>query len=144
MCSNPLFSEPIFGLTPQGGLNRTGLVVNRVHAKGVIAQRASKKASWKVLEIAFKKVLRRVLTRSVIEYSQMCVGLAQSAAWRDLPLHPPAPFDPSPTPAWTAFPEAAQKEIVGLRTQTRNAALFERKGPERKPWPRGKPLKRKK
>ena len=27
--------------------------------------------------------------------------------------------------------------LVGFRTQTHNAALFERKGPERKPWPRG-------
>ena len=27
--------------------------------------------------------------------------------------------------------------LVGLRTQTQNAAFFERKGPERKPWPRG-------
>ena len=30
------------------------------------------------------------------------------------------------------------------RTQTQNAAFFERKGPERKPWPRGKSLNRKK
>ena len=29
------------------------------------------------------------------------------------------------------------------RTQTQNAAFFERKGPERKPWPGGMPLKRK-
>ena len=27
---------------------------------------------------------------------------------------------------------------MGLRTQTQNAAFFERKGPERKPWPRAK------
>ena len=33
---------------------------------------------------------------------------------------------------------------MGLRTQTQNAAIFERKGPERKPWPRGKSLNRKK
>ena len=33
---------------------------------------------------------------------------------------------------------------MGLRTQPQNSAFFERKGPERKPWPRGKPLKRKK
>ena len=33
--------------------------------------------------------------------------------------------------------------LVGLRTQTQNAAFFERKGPERKPWPRGKSLNRK-
>ena len=33
---------------------------------------------------------------------------------------------------------------MGLRTQTQNAAFFERKGPERKPWPRGKSLNRKK
>ena len=31
--------------------------------------------------------------------------------------------------------------LVGLRTQTQNAAFFESKGPERKPWPRGKPLR---
>ena len=34
--------------------------------------------------------------------------------------------------------------LVGLRTQTQNAAFFERRGPKRKPWPRGKPLNRKK
>ena len=34
--------------------------------------------------------------------------------------------------------------LVGLETQTQNAAFFERKRPERKPWPRGKPLNRKK
>ena len=34
--------------------------------------------------------------------------------------------------------------LVGLRTQTQNAASFERKGPKRKPWPRGKSLNRKK
>ena len=34
--------------------------------------------------------------------------------------------------------------LVGLRTQTQNAAFFERKGPERKPWPRGKSSNRKK
>ena len=37
--------------------------------------------------------------------------------------------------------------LVGLGTQTQNAAFFERKGPERKPWlgwPRGKPLNRRK
>ena len=34
--------------------------------------------------------------------------------------------------------------LVGLRTQTQNAAFFERKGPKRKPWPRGKSLNRKK
>ena len=34
--------------------------------------------------------------------------------------------------------------LVGLETQTQNAAFFERKGPERKPWPRGKSLNRKK
>ena len=34
--------------------------------------------------------------------------------------------------------------LVGLRTPMQNAAFFERKGPERKPWPRGKPLNRKK
>ena len=34
--------------------------------------------------------------------------------------------------------------LVGLRTQTQNAAFFERKGPERKPWPLGKSLNRKK
>ena len=28
--------------------------------------------------------------------------------------------------------------LVGLRTQTQNAAFFERKGPKRKPWPRGR------
>ena len=33
--------------------------------------------------------------------------------------------------------------LVGLRTQTQNAAFFERKGPERKPWPRGRSLNRK-
>ena len=33
---------------------------------------------------------------------------------------------------------------MGLRTQTQNAAFFERKGPKRKPWPRGKSLNRKK
>ena len=38
----------------------------------------------------------------------------------------------------------AVKTLVGLRTQTQNAALFERKGPEREPWPRGKSLNRKK
>ena len=26
---------------------------------------------------------------------------------------------------------------MGIRMQTQNAAFFERKGPERKPWPRG-------
>ena len=31
----------------------------------------------------------------------------------------------------------------GLRTQTQNAAFFERKGLERKPWPRGKSINRK-
>ena len=30
--------------------------------------------------------------------------------------------------------------LVGLRTQTQNAAFFERKGPKRKPWPRGKAI----
>ena len=34
--------------------------------------------------------------------------------------------------------------LVGLRTQTQNAAFFERKGPKRKPWPRGQSLNRKK
>ena len=34
--------------------------------------------------------------------------------------------------------------LVGLRTQTQNAAFFERKGPKCKPWPRGKSLNRKK
>ena len=34
--------------------------------------------------------------------------------------------------------------LVGLRTQMQNAAFFERKGPKRKPWPRGKSLNRKK
>ena len=34
--------------------------------------------------------------------------------------------------------------LAGLETQTQNAAFLERKGPERKPWPRGKPLNRKK
>ena len=33
---------------------------------------------------------------------------------------------------------------MGLRTQTQNAAFCERKGPKRKPWPRGKSLSRKK
>ena len=36
------------------------------------------------------------------------------------------------------------QNLVGLATQTQNAAFFERKGPESKPWPRGKPLNRKK
>ena len=36
---------------------------------------------------------------------------------------------------------ACDADLLGLRTQTQNAAFFERKGPERKPWPRGKPLK---
>ena len=48
--------------------------------------------------------------------------------------------------SWIAqFPElrAWVPHLVGFRTQTQNAAFFERKGPERKPWPRGKPLKRK-
>ena len=35
-------------------------------------------------------------------------------------------------------------DLVGLRTQTQNAAFFERKGPKRKSWPRGKSLNRKK
>ena len=35
----------------------------RAHTKGVVRQQASKKGSWKVLEIAFEKVLRRVLRR---------------------------------------------------------------------------------
>ena len=35
-------------------------------------------------------------------------------------------------------------DLVGLRTQTQNAVFFERKGPKRKPWPRGKSLNRKK
>ena len=35
-------------------------------------------------------------------------------------------------------------DLVGLATQTQNAAFFERKGPQRKPWPRGKPLNGKK
>ena len=51
-----------------------------------------------------------------------------------------------------SLPQGPQKNVtardvtslVGLRTQTQNAAFFERKGPECKPWPRGKPLKRKK
>ena len=33
---------------------------------------------------------------------------------------------------------------MGLRTQTQNAAFFERNGPERKLWPQGKSLNRKK
>ena len=33
----------------------------RAHTKGVVGQHASKKGSEKVLEIAFEKVLRRVL-----------------------------------------------------------------------------------
>ena len=36
------------------------------------------------------------------------------------------------------------RTLVGLRTQMQNATFFERKGPERKSWPRGKPLNRKK
>ena len=39
---------------------------------------------------------------------------------------------------------SAVRDLVGLRTQTQNAAFFERKGPERKPWPRGESLNRKK
>ena len=35
-------------------------------------------------------------------------------------------------------------DLAGLETQTQNAAFFERKGPKRKPWPRGKSLNRKK
>ena len=42
------------------------------------------------------------------------------------------------------FLEACLQNLVGLRMQMQNAAFFERKGPERKPWPRGEPLKRKK
>ena len=34
--------------------------------------------------------------------------------------------------------------LVGLETQTQNAAFFERKRPKRKLWHRGKPLNRKK
>ena len=37
-----------------------------------------------------------------------------------------------------------EKNLVGLRTQTQNAAFFERKGPKRKPWPRGKSFNHKK
>ena len=45
---------------------------------------------------------------------------------------------------WVAFPWLWAFCLVGLRTQTQNAAFFGRKGPERKPWPRGKSLNRKK
>ena len=41
-------------------------------------------------------------------------------------------------------PRIWTKSLVGLKTQTQNAAFFERKGPERKPWPRGKSFNRKK
>ena len=40
-------------------------------------------------------------------------------------------------------PKRSKMVLAGLDTQTQNAAFFERKGPERKPWPRGKSLNRK-
>ena len=36
------------------------------------------------------------------------------------------------------------KILVGLTKRTQNAAFFERRGPDRKPWPQGKPLNCKK
>ena len=42
------------------------------------------------------------------------------------------------------FQLPAYGSLAGLETQTQNAALFERKRPKRKPWPRGKSLNRKK
>ena len=42
------------------------------------------------------------------------------------------------------WPAGKVTDLAGLRTQTQNAAFFERKGPKRKPWPRGKSLNRKK
>ena len=46
-------------------------------------------------------------------------------------------FRPVPVPNFSST-------LVGFRMQTQNAAFFERKGPERKPWLRGKSLNRKK
>ena len=51
---------------------------------------------------------------------------------------PPISPKTSPTSLWKSL-----VLILGLRTQTQNAAFLERKGPERKLWPRGKSLNRK-
>ena len=58
---------------------------------------------------------------------------------------PPTSPKTSPTSLWKSLVLIFWPvNSVGVTTQTQNATFFERKGPECKPWPRGKPQNRKK